>query len=249
MTTAMIFAAGLGTRLRPLTDNIPKALVPVGGVPMLERVICRLRDAGVERCVVNACHLAPMIEAFLKKNDFGIPVELSLEGGGTPLETGGGIKHARTLIEGSCGEEGRFLVHNVDILSDLDLGWLMAQARKDSLSTLLLVRKDSERCLLFDDDMLLRGWMNNATGEVRSPDPLFDPTLYHKFSFCGIHMVSKEIFPLMEPWPENFGIMDFYLSVCNRLPIRGIVADNLKIIDIGSPSTLAAANGIFTENA
>lgn len=241
----MVFAAGLGTRLRPITDSLPKALVPVGGIPMLGRILEKLRDAGAGRCVVNACHLSSMIAAYLEDNDFGLPVEISLEDGGTPLETGGGIKHARPLLEGRCGADGRFLVHNVDILSNLDLSWFMGQDRKESLATLLLTQKDADRYLLFDDDMRLRGWMNEKTGEVKSPDPCFDPSRFRKFSFCGVHMMSERVFPLMENWPDTFGIIDFYLSICEDMPIMGVVADGLELIDIGSPDTLAAANKLF----
>jgi len=243
--TAMVFAAGLGTRLRPITDSLPKALVPVGGVPMLARVLGKLRDAGAGCCVVNACHFAPMIVSYLKDNDFGLPVKLSVEEGGMPLETGGGIKHARALLEGCCGNDGRFLVHNVDILSNLDVRWFISQDRKESLATLLLTRKKADRYLLFDDEMCLRGWMNERTGEVKSPDPFFDPSSFHRYSFCGVHMISGRVFKLMESWPDNFGIIDFYLSVCENYTIRGVVAEDLDLIDIGSPATLEAANKLF----
>ena len=117
---ALIFAAGLGTRLRPLTDKMPKALVPVAGAPMLERVICKLREAGLGPFVVNVHHFAEQIEDFLSENgNFDTQLALSRETA-EPLETGGGIKHAAPLL---ASQEGRFLVHNVDILSDLDLHW------------------------------------------------------------------------------------------------------------------------------
>lgn len=175
---ALIFAAGLGTRLRPITNDIPKALVPVGGVPMLERVICKLRDAGIPEFVVNACHFADKVEAFLSGHDFGVPTSVSLETGDEPLETGGGIKHAQAILG-----DGRFLVHNVDILSDLDVRWFLSQDRPDALATLLLVDKEADRYLLFDDDMRLVGWTNVKTGEVKSPYPGFDPSGYRRLSF------------------------------------------------------------------
>lgn len=233
---AMIFAAGLGTRLRPITNTIPKALVPVGGVTMLERVILKMRDAGMEECVVNACHFADKVVSFLESKDFGIPVKVSLESGSEPLETGGGIRHAEGLLG-----RGRFLVHNVDILSDLDVRGFLSSDRPDSLATLLLVDKEADRYLLFDDDMRLVGWTNVVTGEVKSPYPDFEPSRYHRYSFCGIHIISDEVFDLMEDWPEHFSIIDFYLKSAAIRPIYGVVATDLNLIDIGSPAKLAEA--------
>ena len=233
---ALVFAAGLGTRLRPLTDSMPKALVPVGGVPMLARVLCKLRDAGIEAFVVNVHHFAEQIEDYLADHDFGVPVALSREER-EPLETGGGIRHAAPLLG-----PGRFLVHNVDILSDLDVNWFLGQDDPGSLATLLLTDAPADRYLLFDDEMRLAGWTNVRTGEVKSPYlPDFDPTKYRRFSFCGIHVVSDAVFGKMAAWPERFSIIDFYLSECARGVIRGVVARDLRLIDIGSPEKLAEA--------
>ena len=236
---AMIFAAGLGTRLRPLTDRMPKALVPVAGVPMLQRVLCKLRDAGFDSFVVNVHHFAEQIEDFLAENgNFGVPVAISREEG-EPLETGGGIKHAAPLL---ASPEGRFLVHNVDILSNLDVRRLLAQDAPENLATLLLIDAPADRYLLFDDEMRLAGWTNVRTGEVKSPYlPDFDPAHYHRYSFCGIHIVSEAIFAKMASWPEKFSIIDFYLSECAAGTIRGVVAPGLRLIDIGSPEKLAEA--------
>ena len=219
---AMVFAAGLGTRLRPLTDTMPKALVPVRGVPMLGRVLTKLRGAGIDSFVVNVHHFAEQIEKYL-----------------SPLETGGGIKHAAPLLR---SPEGRFLVHNVDILSDLDLRWFLAQDTPENLATLLLIDAPADRCLLFDDDMRLAGWMRTSTGEVKSPYlPDFDPANYRRYSFCGIHIVSEAVFEKMAAWPDQFSIIDFYLSECAAGSIRGVVAPDLQLIDIGSPEKLAEA--------
>ena len=233
---ALIFAAGLGTRLRPITDTMPKALVPVAGVPMLERVLCKLRDAGIDSFVVNVHHFAEQIEAFLDGHDFGVPVALSREEG-EPLETGGGIKRAAPLLGA-----GRFLVHNVDILSDLDIDWFLKQDDASALATLLLTDAPSDRYLLFDDDMRLAGWTNVRTGEVKSPFlPDFDPSRYHRYSFCGIHVVSDAVFAKMAAWPDKFSIIDFYLQQCADRLIRGVVAPDLHLIDIGSPEKLEEA--------
>jgi len=236
---AMIFAAGLGTRLRPVTDTLPKALVPVAGVPMLERVLCKLRDAGIDSFVVNVHHFAEQIEAFLaEKEDFGVPVAVSREER-EPLETGGGIKRAAPLL---TSPEGRFLVHNADILSDLDVRWLLEQDDPSSLATLLLIDAPADRYLLFDDVMRLVGWTNVRTGEVKSPYlPDFDPSRCRRYSFCGIHIVSEAVFEKMAAWPDRFSIIDFYLQQCADEVIRGVVARDLHLIDIGSPEKLAEA--------
>lgn len=234
---AMIFAAGLGTRLRPITDTIPKALVKVAGVPMLERVIRRLQAAGFDEFVVNTHHFASQIEAFLADNDnFGAHIDISREVE-EPLETGGGIKQARRFLEGD-----KFLVHNVDILSDLDIDWFISQSDPGALSNLLLTDTPSDRYLLFDDDMRLVGWTNVVTGEVKSPFADFDPSRYRRYAFCGIHLVSDRVFPLMSDWPEKFSIVDFYLSAAATYTIRGVLAPRLHLIDIGSPEKLAAAS-------
>ena len=235
---ALIFAAGLGTRLRPITDTMPKALVPVAGVPMLQRVLCRLRDAGIDSFVVNVHHFAEQIVAFLAEHDFGVPVAISREER-EPLETGGGIRHAAPLLASS---EGRFLVHNADILSDLDINWFLRQDAPENLATLLLVDAPADRYLLFDEQMRLAGWTNVRTGEVKSPYlPDFDPARYRRYSFCGIHVVSEAVFEKMAAWPDKFSIIDFYLAECAAGTIRGVVAPDLHLIDIGSPEKLAEA--------
>lgn len=238
---AMIFAAGLGTRLRPLTDSMPKALVPVGGIPMLQRVIVKLKAAGISGFVVNVHHFARQIEDFLTENgDFGVSVEISRELE-RPLETGGGIRKAEPYLGG-----GRFLVHNVDMLSDLDVRGFIAADRPSSLATLLVTdSEDADRYLLFDDRMRLAGWTNVRTGEVKSPYPDFDPSRCRRLSFCGIHIVSPDVFPLMQAWPEKFSIIDFYLSVAASHEIVGVCTPGLKIIDIGSPDKLAEADSLL----
>uniref|UniRef100_UPI003FEE6622 nucleotidyltransferase family protein n=1 Tax=Phocaeicola sp. TaxID=2773926 RepID=UPI003FEE6622 len=161
---AMIFAAGLGTRLRPLTDNMPKALVPVAGKPMLERVILRLKEAGFNEITVNIHHFGEQIIDFLRAHDnFGTEIHISDERG-MLLDTGGGIKKARPFLDG----QEPFLVHNADILTDIDLAGLYRHhLESDAESTLLGSELKSSRYLLFDDDYHLHGWINKATGEVK----------------------------------------------------------------------------------
>ena len=155
MKTAMIFAAGLGTRLRPLTDRMPKALVRIGDRPLLRIVLDRLVSFGYDHIVVNVHHFASMIEEYLASVSVpGVTVSISDE---TDLlrDTGGGILHAERFLG-----DGRFLVHNVDIISDLDLGWLDANVRHDAIATLAVSDRKTSRYLLFDDDMRLVGWTN-----------------------------------------------------------------------------------------
>lgn len=239
---ALIFAAGLGTRLRPLTDNLPKALVPVAGVPMLKRVVDKLYDAGIEEFVVNVCYLKDKIYGYLEFSGLGGIVAVSDEEGTEPLETGGGIKHAAPLLGA-----GRFLVHNVDILSNLDVKWFLGQDREDSLAMLLVTDAPADRYLLFDDAMRLAGWTNVRTGEVKSPYPDFNPETCRRFSFCGIHIISDRVFAIMEDWPDRFSIIDFYLAQAASHPIYGVPVPDLKMIDIGTPETLAVASARIGE--
>ena len=233
---ALVFAAGLGTRLKPLTDTTPKALVPVGGVALLERVMRKLVAAGYNDIVINVHHFADQILDFVAAHDnFGVKVSFSDE---TDLlrETGGGIRHAAPLLEG--GSEP-FLVHNVDIISNLDLAWFRAQHQAGDLSTILVSDRPTQRYFLFDDAGLLVGWTNIATGEVRSPYAGIDPDCCTRLAFAGIHCISPDIFPLMRDWPEKFGIVDFYLSVCRTHAIRAAVMPGLVLHDVGKVSELS----------
>lgn len=234
---AMIFAAGLGTRLKPITDTLPKALVPVGGQPLLSHVIRKLVSAGYDHLVVNVHHFPDLIIDYLKEHDFGVQVDVSDERDFL-LETGGGIVHARPFLEGEP-----FLVHNVDILSNLDLGWLREQHRPDALATLLVSDRKTQRYLLFREDGRLAGWTNLATGEVRSPYPDLDPSACRMLAFSGIHYMSCGIFQAFEAleMPERFPIMDFYLKACNRYPIYAAVPQDLQLLDVGKLDTLAQA--------
>lgn len=247
----MIFAAGLGTRLKPLTDNMPKALVPVCGKPLLWHVIMKLRAAGVEEVVVNVHHFADMIEDYLRSVDnLGMKVYISSERD-LLRETGGGIRHAQRYLfdAGKSGEPGRFLVHNVDILSDLDIRWFEAQVKPGALATLLVSERKTSRYLLFDDDMRLVGWTNVSTGEVRSPYPDLDADSCTRLAFSGIHILSDAVFPLFgqEGFGERFPIMDFYLKVADRYPIYGVKAENLRLVDVGKLDTLAEAEKLAEE--
>ena len=238
---AMVFAAGLGTRLRPITDTLPKALVPVCGEPLLGHVLRKLPKAGYTEAVVNVHHFPQLIKDYLADKDFGLKVSVSDESGQL-LETGGGILHAKALLQG--GEP--FLAHNVDIVSDVDLAWFRAQMHPGALATLLVSERKTSRYLLFDDDMRLVGWTNVTTGEVKSPYKDLNPDKCRRYAFSGIHNISPAIFEAFDAlsMPERFPILDFYIKVCDRYPIYGAVAENLHLVDVGKFETLPEAEEI-----
>ena len=231
MKQAMIFAAGLGTRLKPLTDTIPKALVSIGGKPLLWHVVTKLKQAGYERIVVNVHHFAQQIVDYLQQNDnFGLDIRISDETSQL-LETGGGIKKALPLFN----PNEPVLIHNVDILSNLNLADLNTDA-----SLLVVSQRKTKRYLQFDDDMHLIGWKNNETGEVRGSEG-------HPFAFSGIHVLHPSLFPLLSDWPARFPIMDFYLTVCANHLLRGYEAKDLRLMDVGKLDTLHDAEQFLQE--
>lgn len=242
---ALIFAAGLGNRLKPLTDNMPKALVPVAGKPMLEHVILKLKAAGFGDITVNIHHLGQQIIDFLQANDnFGVEVHISDEREYL-LDTGGGIKHAAPFLDG----EEPFLVHNVDIFSNVDLRQLYRKHQESkALATLLVSKRKTSRYLLFNEENRLCGWRNRETGEVKSYYSYFNPARYKAYAFSGIHILSPEIFCWMEEWTGKFSIIQFYLSICARTNIHACEFPELKLLDIGKPEALAGVETWIGEN-
>ena len=236
MKQAMIFAAGLGTRLKPLTDHMPKALVEVGGVTLLERVITNLKAAGMERIIINVHHFADMIEQFLKDHDnFGTDIRVSDERSGL-LETGGGLKHAAGLFY----KDDTILIHNVDILSNVDLSALYKKGSEHD-AVLVVSERKTKRYLLFDDEMRLRGWTNIETGEVKSAFGNINPKDYRMYAFSGIHTFSPALLDKMKEYPDKFGIIDFYLKACAEADIRGYVKNDLLLMDVGKAETIEMA--------
>ena len=236
MKQAMIFAAGLGTRLKPLTDTMPKALVPVAGQPLLWHVIQKLKSAGYERIVVNVHHFAQQIIDYLQaNNNFGLDIRISDETSGL-LETGGGIRKALPLFD----QDSPILIHNVDILSNVDLTALPTNA-----PLLVVSQRQTKRYLLFDDDLRLQGWTNIETGEKKGPVADVQCSMFNvqlrKLAFSGIHVFHPSLFHLMEDWPERFPIMDFYLKACGNHLIRGYEAKDLRLLDVGKLDTLDKA--------
>ena len=241
---ALIFAAGLGTRLKPLTDTMPKALVPIDGKPLLEHVILKLKAAGFDQIIVNVHHFPDQIIDFLKsKNNFDLRIEISDERDKL-LDTGGGVKKAKWFFD-----DGKpFLVHNVDILSNIDLQSLYQQHLETSpLATLVVSERDTFRYFLFDEEARLKGWINEKTGEVR-PDHLTHTELYNKLAFSGIQVLSPDVFKLMEHFPDHFSIVDFYLRNAAQQQIKAYVPHALKMIDVGKLNVLTEAEQ-FVKNS
>lgn len=241
---SMIFAAGMGTRLKPLTDTMPKALIPVAGRPMLEHVILKLKAAGFIEIVINVHHFGEQIIDFLQaNNDFGLTIHISDERGQL-LDTGGGIQKARPFFDTS---NEPFLVHNVDILSDVNLNELydyhLQNEKNGSIATLLASRRKTTRYLLFDSEKKLCGWINKDTDQVKPESFHYDVTLYQEYAFSGIHVLSPAIFRWMDTprWEGKFSIMDFYLSTCQQADFSGYLAERLQLIDIGKLDTLEKA--------
>ena len=254
---AMIFAAGLGTRLKPLTDVLPKALVPISGKPLLEHTCRKLMQSGINECVINVHHFADKIEEWVKNQEWmsstGIAdaSQMSVQFSDERcrlLETGGAILKARPYLEG-CG---RFLIHNVDILSDCDIRWLESQVRPDAVATLLVSARKSSRYFLFHPDtMRLIGWKNVNTGDQILVDPQVDPEKCAALAFSGIHILSDKVPDIMEEYvnerglddsaPARFPIIDFYLWAASRAPIYGVQAETLRLLDVGKLDAIAPA--------
>lgn len=274
MMKAMIFAAGLGTRLQPLTNNLPKALAPIAGKTLLYYVVDKLKRAGYDDIIINVHHFADKILNYVVANRaFGCTITFSDE---TDLlrDTGGGIRYAKELLIDSspaAAKSGQsFLVHNVDIISDLDLAAFSASHDPADLATLLVSQRKTQRYLLFDQEWRLVGWTNIATGAVKSPFKSLDIKNCHMAAFDGIHQISAKIFdafdtidanpvgfPLYnengdlvcastEPLGRCFPIMDFYLRACAKYPIRAFYNANLTMFDAGKPDTLKAAGEWLT---
>lgn len=236
---ALILAAGLGTRLRPLTDSIPKALVKVANQTLFEIQLRKLKAAGAKEIIVNVHHLGGQIIDYIASHDWGIPVGISDERNSL-LDTGGGLRKAWPLFR---QPEFPVLVHNVDILGNADIAALYAGMEEKSLCAayLLVSQRKTTRYLLFDDAMRLVGWMNEQTGEVRLPYKELNPAACQRYAFSGIHVVSPLLRPILQAGPENFSIIDFYLSVCQDYCISGFVQQDLSLLDVGKTAALSEA--------
>lgn len=224
---AMILAAGYGTRLQPLTNHIPKALIDIKGTPLLELVITKLKNEGFSDIIINVHHFAEQVRAFIaEKKNFGINIQISDETEQL-LDTGGGIKKARWFLE----TEPHFLVYNVDILSSINLQKLMQHhVDNESLATLAVKDRETTRQLLFDEENKLCEWRNVQTGErkiSRKTKGALNP-----LAFSGIHVLSNRIFDLMDE-SGAFSIMQTYLRLAKNYDIIGFEHNSSNWFEFG----------------
>lgn len=234
---ALIFAAGKGTRLKPFTDHHPKALAVVNEVPLLERNIKYLQSFGINDFVINIYHFGDQILDFLKKNDhFGAKIQISDEKEEL-LETGGGLVFARKFLD----FEEDFLIMNADILTDLDLNaFVKYHQEKKDFATLAVSDRVSSRKLLFNEDLILRGWLNVQTGEQRLAE--FNKG-FKPLAFSGIHCINPKIFEKIKR-TGNFSIMEEYLDLMHTEEIHGFQHD-AQLIDVGRPESVIEAEKFF----
>jgi NDP-sugar pyrophosphorylase family protein len=236
---AMIFAAGLGTRLKEETLYKPKALVEVGGKPLLQHAIEKLKKERFSEVVVNVHHFSDLVIEFVKNHDFGIPVHISDETGKL-LDTGGGLKKATPLLAGNQP----VLIYNVDILSNIDLQILVQEYLRSGALAMLVVRKrQTQRYFKFNGEKRLVGWINKKTDEkkIAIPEKFGKAT---EMAFSGIHIVGPEIFQLL-PAKEKFSITDFYLDLAKDHLIKGYFDASEIWMDVGKPHELEEARKWF----
>ncbi|HET7205411.1 MAG TPA: nucleotidyltransferase family protein [Terriglobales bacterium] len=235
----MILAAGLGTRLRPLTINRPKALVELGGRTLLEITLVRLREFGIRDVIINVHHFADMMLEYLKaKQNFGMRVEVSREG--VLLDTGGGLKQAAWFFsQNSNSSEEPFIIHNVDVLSTIDLGRMLDfHKQHQALATLAVQNRETSRYLLFDDWLQLCGRRAGREGKQELVKPAGNT---QALAFCGIHIISPRIFPLISE-EGVFSIVPVYLRLAARGErILAFRADQYYWRDLGRPEHIAQA--------
>lgn len=232
---AMILAAGLGTRLGPLTEDKPKALVSFAGKPMLESLILRLKEQGFDKILINVHHHAEQVILFVKEHgSFGLDIRFSHEKDEL-LDTGGAIAFAADFFQGS----EPVLIHNVDVYSDIDFRKLIDyHIQKQSIATLMVRDRETCRKLLFDHDLQLRGWENRKTGEKRwTEKPMKDII---SLAYSGIYVACPG-FAENLPFRGAFSIIDAWLKMASRYPICGWIDKDSRWYDLGSPERIKKA--------
>ena len=254
---AMIFAAGLGTRLKPLTDTLPKALVPLAGKTLLQWQIEKLKAAGIRDIVVNIHHFPDMIINYLKDNDnFGCNIHVSDERD-MLLETGGGLRKAEEKFRSLGVQEFRssnegILICNVDILSNIDIPTLLQAYNPNEMGVVVVSERETQRYLLFNDENRLCGWTNIATGEVRGPIADYQsPIANRQLAFSGMQVLSPRIFDCMDEVVkqkgEKFSLIDLYLSIAQKEILRAYIPENYRMMDVGKINQLSEAEA-FASN-
>lgn len=236
---AFLLSAGLGTRLKPLTDTTPKALVQINGVTLLEHIIKRLISFGFDSIVINVHHFGDQVINFLKeKNNFGVEIKISDERDQL-LDTGGGLKKVSAFFD----DNKPFLIHNVDILSGLDLSELYHyHIRSNSIATLAVQKRKSSRYFLFDEDKNLCGWKNEKTLETKIVRQQIGSLT--QFAFSGIQIIDPKIFNFM-PEKNIFSLVDLYLSIASKEQISYFDHTGSLFIDLGKKENLLEAEKII----
>ncbi len=241
---ALIFAAGLGTRLKPLTDTMPKALVPLAGKTLLQWQVEKLRDAGITDIFVNVHHFPDQIIDTVRQNEgWSTSITISDERDQL-LDTGGGLKKIVNEQLKTINEP--VLACNVDILSNIDINSLIARYKSTGLSQLVVSDRKTQRYLLFDETGMLRGWTNIKTGELKPQNlqsPISNPfsSPLQQLAFSGMQILSPEILNrLSEMQQDKFSLIDFYLHLCQTntqntpfAPLQAFIPDNYKMMDVG----------------
>lgn len=249
---AMIFAAGLGTRLKPLTDTLPKALVPLAGKTLLQWQIEKLKAAGITDIVVNVHHFPDMIIDYLRDNDnFGCRIAASDERD-MLLETGGGLRKAKSLLTGfqspgSGSPEAPILICNVDILSNIDIPTLLRAYNPNEMGVVVVYPRETQRYLVFDETHRLCGWTNIATGDVRGPlaNTQYPIANTQNLAFSGMQVLNPRIFEVMDEVVkekgDKFSLIDLYVSIAEKEILRAFIPENYRMMDVGKINQLAEA--------
>ena len=256
----MIFAAGLGTRLKPLTNTMPKALVPLAGKTLLQWQIEKLKAAGITDIVVNVHHFPDQIIDYLRENNyFGCHIQVSDERN-MLLETGGGLRKAKELLTSSLtslplqgeSEGAPILICNVDILSNIDIPTLLRAYNPDEMGVVVVSPRETQRYLLFDETNRLCGWTNIATGEVRGPianTPYPIPNT-RNLAFSGMQVLNPRIFEAMDEVVaekgEKFSLIDLYLNIAEKEILRAFIPENYRMMDVGKINQLSEAESFAT---
>ncbi len=261
---AFIFAAGLGTRLRPITDNMPKALVQIGSKPMIYYIVQKLKNASYDELIINLHHFPQQIRSYFKENNnWGLKVYFSDESD-LLRDTGGALLYAKTLLTSQSApivninssavlandkksslnrDNDYFLIHNTDIFSSVDIKQFVDSTPQDALANLLVSERKTSRYLAFDENNRLVAWYNIDTGQIRSPYKDIDIGKYRLLAFSGIHNVSNKIFDIFseKSYLECFSIVDFYIDNCKDYPIYAYDSTGAEFIDVGKLNSLDMA--------
>lgn len=246
MVHGLIFAAGLGTRLKPLTDTMPKALVPLAGKPLLQWQVEKLRDAGITDIIVNVHHFPDMIIDTIRANqgwNCNIAVSDERE---MLLDTGGGLKKVKG--ERLKGKGEPILACNVDILSNIDLRALISAYERTGVSQLVVSKRETQRYLCFDEKDRLCGWTNIKTGEVRPNNGTWKIEDAQLLAFSGMQILSPDVLAMLDTMKEDkFSLIDFYLSICGKAELKAFVPKDYRMMDVGKIDQIEEAE-IFAES-